>query len=403
VSASKLEIFRVGALRVVFERSPGPVTGVVLSARSGSRFDGDKPGIAHLAEHMLFQGTPSLDHSAINRRAAELGGDHDASTSYEDLNVTFQVRNADVPAALALLAEQVLRSTVPEQRLENERQVVCQEIRGHREDAISYLADETWARFFADGLRLPPSGTLASVRSLTAADVRRFLRRRLVGANMVLSVVGELRRSDLRRMVAREFHALEDGGTCHGSGARVARSGEVRLRRAGLTQLYWTTLVSVPATPRELLALGLAVEVLGTDPDGRLYHEVRERRGLSYDLWADLPGGAGWAALSIGAVAERRSERRLRAAIEGVLEQAAEGGFTGEEIDRARRKVRYRYARLSEAKLDRAASHAAALLYGAPRLDEAEAIVESLRREEVERAWRRALVRPRLTGVLGGD
>jgi predicted Zn-dependent peptidase len=240
------------------------------------------------------------------------------------------------------------------------------------------------------------------VRSLTAGDVRRFLRRRLVGANMVLSVVGELSLRDLRRAVEREFRALEDGAACRGSGARVARSGEVRFRRSGLTQLYWTTLVSVPAAPRELLALGLAIEILGTDPDGRLYHEVRERRGLSYDLWSDLPGGAGWAALAIGAVAERRCERRLRGAIDGVLERAAAEGFSDEEIDRARRKVRYRYARLSEAKLDRAASHSAALLYGAPRLDEAEAIVESLRREEVERAWRRALAGPRLTGVLTG-
>ena len=72
------------------------------------------------------------------------------------------------------------------------------------------------------------------------------------------------------------------------------------------------------------------------------------------------------------------------------------------EVARARRKVAYRYARLSEAKLDRAASHAAALLYGAPTLEESEAIVLSLEHAEIERAWRRALVAPRLTSVLAG-
>jgi predicted Zn-dependent peptidase len=143
VPNAPLQRFRVGNLRVVFERSPGPLTGLVLGVRSGSRFDGERPGIAHLAEHMLFQGTRTLDHAAINERAAELGGDHDASTSYEDLNVTFQVLNADAPSAIALIAEQVRRSTVPEDRLENERQVVAQEIRGHREDALGYLSDET--------------------------------------------------------------------------------------------------------------------------------------------------------------------------------------------------------------------------------------------------------------------
>ena len=397
-----LKLFRVGSLRVVLERSPGPITGIVLSARTGSRFDGRKPGIAHLAEHMLFQGTTSLDHAAINERAAELGGDHDASTSYEDLNVTFQVLNADVPQALALIAEQVRRSTVPEDRLENERQVVAQEIRGHREDAIGYLSDETWARFFDGGLRLSPSGTLASVRSITARDVRTFLRRRLVGSNLVLSIAGDPPRKELARVLAAEFRALPAGTPCRANGARVVRSGEVRLRRSGLTQLYWTTLYAVPSEPRSLLALGLALEILGTDPDGRLYREVREKRGLSYDLWADLPGGAGWAALAVGAVAERRAERRLAGAIDQVFAEAAEKGFGSDEIARARRKVSYRYARLAEAKVDRAASHAASVLYGAPRLDEAERVIHALRREEIEGAWRRAIAGRRLTGVLTG-
>ncbi len=399
---SPVQAFRVGSLRVVFERSTGPLTGIVLAARAGSRFDGHQPGIAHLAEHMLFQGTTTRDHTAINQRAAELGGDHDASTSYEDLNLTFQVLNADAPEALVLLADQVRRSTVPEDRLENERQVVAQEIRGHREDAVSYVSDETWARFFRGGLRLSPSGTLASVRSITAADVRRFLRRRLVGRNLVLSIVGDPPLREVRRVLAGEFGSLPAGSPCVASGARIARRGEFRLRRSGLTQLYWTTLFAVPARWRELLALGLALEIVGTDPDGRLYHEVREKRGLSYDLWADLPGGAQWATLVVGAVAERRAEDRLRGAIDAVFTEAAAKGFGSDEIARARRKVRYRYARLSEAKLDRAASHAAALLYGAPRLDEAEAVVRSLAREEVEAAWRAALRSPRVTGVLTG-
>jgi len=403
VRNGRLQFLRVRALRVVFERSAGPLTGIVLAARSGSRFDGARPGIAHLAEHMLFQGTTALDHAAINQRAAELGGDHDASTSYEDLIVNFQVLNADAPAAIALIADQVRRSTVPEDRLENERQVVAQEIRGHREDAISYLSDETWARFFAGGLRLPPSGTLASVRSITAGEVRRFLGRRLVGANLVMSIVGDPPLREVRRVLHEEFGSLPIGAACTANGARVGRTGEVRLRRGGLTQLYLTTLFAVPPRRRELLALGLALEIVGTDPDGRLYHEVREKRGLSYDLWADLPGGAGWAALAVGAVAERRAETRLRKAIDHVFAEAAEKGFTREEIARARRKVRYRYARLSEAKVDRAAAHAASVLYGAPRLDEAQALVRSLRPEEIEAAWRNALSGARLTGALTGD
>jgi predicted Zn-dependent peptidase len=398
----EFQIFREGALRIIYERRPGPLTAIVLAARSGSRFDGGSPGIAHLAEHMLFQGTRRRDHQAINREAAELGGDHDAYTGYEELSLTFQVLNAAVPDAIALLAEQVLTSTVPADRLENERNVVAQEIRGHRDDAVSYLADATWQRFFSGGLSHAPSGTLASVRTVGPSRVRRFLAERLVGANVVLSVVGGVAPETVRSAVRREFRRMPRGRELRANGARIAQRGEVRFRRSGLTQLYWTTLLALPSDSRSLVALGIALDVLGTDPDGRLYHEVRERRGLSYDLWADLQSGAGWAVMMVGAVADRRAERRLVGAVEDVFREAVEKGFGDEEIARARRKLAYRYARLAEARLDRATLHAGTVLYGATALTEAEHLVRTLTRAEIEDAWRRAMRGARLTGVLAG-
>ena len=161
-------------------------------------------------------------------------------------------------------------------------------------------------------------------------------------------------------------------------------------------------MLSLPADSRSLVALGIALDVLGTDPDGRLYHEVRERRGLSYDLWADLQSGAGWGVLMVGAVADRRAENRLRRAVEDVFVEAAEKGFGDDEIARARRKLAYRYARLAEARLDRATIHAGSVLYGATALAEAEHLVRTLERTEIEEIWRRAMRAPRLTGVLTG-
>ncbi|MGH7860389.1 MAG: insulinase family protein, partial [Candidatus Binatia bacterium] len=207
---------------------------------------------------------------------------------------------------------------------------------------------------------------------------------------------------ELRRAIARELGRLPAGRPLSGNGARIARSGDVRFRRAGLSQLYMNRIYAVPPAPRALVALGMALEVLGTDPDGRLYHEVRERQGLSYDLWADLQVGAGWATMQVGAVAPGRAETRLQRAITDVFGRAASEGFTDEEIARARRKVRYRYARLSEAKLDRAAAHAASVLYGALPLAEAEAIVRSLTRHEIEAAWRGAIRGKSLTAMLTG-
>src|SRR5262249_58185859 len=95
----------------------------------GSRFDGDHPGIAHMAEHMLFQGTRGHDQAALNRRAGDLGGEHDADTGYEDMTLHFEVFDDDVEDALGLLGEQLFHSTVPEDRFRKERRAVIDESR----------------------------------------------------------------------------------------------------------------------------------------------------------------------------------------------------------------------------------------------------------------------------------
>ena len=56
-ATASLHPFTFRGLRVVFDPMPGPMTAIALCIRAGARFDGRIPGLAHMAEHMLFQGT----------------------------------------------------------------------------------------------------------------------------------------------------------------------------------------------------------------------------------------------------------------------------------------------------------------------------------------------------------
>src|SRR5262249_51228932 len=169
------------------------------------RFDGPHPGLAHLAEHMLFQGTASLDQVALNRRAAELGGEHNADTGYEDISITFEVFNEDLDAALALLAQQYYHTAVDPRRLRKEQRVVMEEIRGRLDDPGERLYRRAWARLFRGALPPPVSGTIASVSRIAPSDVAAFLRRGLAHANTVLALVGGTGIGAARNAVRRHF------------------------------------------------------------------------------------------------------------------------------------------------------------------------------------------------------
>jgi predicted Zn-dependent peptidase len=352
-----------------------------------------------MAEHMLFQGTGRLDQAALNRRAGDLGGEHDADTGYEDITLHFEVFNEDVAEALQLLAEQCFGSTIPAERFRKEQRVVIDEIRGRQEDPVNHAHEHAWARFFGGSLAHPVCGTVASVRRMTREATWRFVRRHFVPANMVLAVVGGATRADVLRALGRAFPRGERRPRARPPRLGRGTTGLVRLRRRDLPQAYLVRLIAAPAAPREVLALSMAVEVIGADPDARLFQEIRERLGLGYDLGASVEQGSDWAAAVISASAARSDERRLRETVDRTCREAA-NGFSREEFQRARKKIRYRFARLADSRLDRALTHATREVSGQPSLAETERTIRSLRPAEVEAAWRRALAAPTLTAVL---
>jgi len=383
--------FRVRGLRVAHQLHPGRLTAIALTVRAGARCDAGHPGLAHLAEHMLFQGTHTLDQVALNRRAAELGGEHNADTGYEDISLTFEVFNEDLDDALALLAEQYYRTAVEVKRLRKERRVVMEEIRGRLDDPADRVYRRAWSRMFRGSLAQPVAGTLASVARIEADDVTRFLRRRMAHGNSVLGVVGGASIERVRRAVARHFRHGVPGKPDAVPPVRWGAGGRVRVRDDDSSQAYLTMLLPVRPLPRTLLATGVAVDVVGADPDSRLFQELRERLGLSYEVGAHLEWGPDWACAVISASGARSRASRLARAVEDTCQRAAEDGFDAEELERAQKKLRYRYATLADSRLDSAVALAESTLWGFPTPQETERIVARLSQREVEAAWRAAV------------
>lgn len=394
--------FRVRGLRVVHQFVPGPLTALVLGVRGGARFDGKRPGLAHMAEHMLFQGTHLFDQRELNLRAAECGGNHNAETGYESLDLTFEVLNEDFDDALALLTEQFYATRVDPKRFAKERHVVLDEIRGYREDPLDYLHERAWRAFFEDPIGRPICGTLASVRSLEAADVSRFLRRVCVNRNAVLCVVGGIDEPALRRSLRR--HVREDGGAppLRGAGAGGRRSGAMTLRGGPRGQGYVARYVEVEPAPENILALEVALDLVGADADGALFQAVREDHGFGYEVGAEVECGVGWGAAILSASARPGRTDALARVMAEVLENSLRSGFDPADLARARKKRRYDRVSGAERRLDRAQALANCVMTGFPLPEEAARIVDSLDDRTILEAWRKALAGRSLVAVLTG-
>ncbi len=384
-------------LRVLGQHAPGPLTAIALSVRAGARFDGDHPGIAHVAEHMLFQGTPGMDQRELNHRAAELGGEHNADTGYETVTLTFEVFNEDVDDALGLLAEQYYHTEVSADRWNKERRVVLDELRGRMDDPTDRLHNRAWSAFFGGAIAHPICGTVKSLRRIETDEIRAFLHGHFVHERSALGLVGGFDPDQLRPWIRRHFsQASRPAGPI--PEVSSGRAGRLRCS-GGNGQATLLAMMEVAPQPHELIAVGLALDMLGADPDSRLFQEIRERLGLGYDVSAHLDWGPDWAVASVSASAGRASVKRLEAAMEDVMREAAESGFGEDELRRARKKLRYRYASLAESRMDRAISLAEGTLSGFPLPHEAERLVAKVSRERVEAAWRQVVAARRLWAI----
>ncbi len=388
------EKFRHRGLRVLYQHFPGPLTAVSLAVRAGARFDGPHPGIAHVSEHMLFQGTTTMDQRELNHRAAELGGEHNADTGYETVTLTIDVFNEDLDEAFALLADQIYRTEVAEERLNKERRVVLDELRGRLDDPTDKLHQRAWNSFFGGALAHPICGTVKSLRAIRPEDVRTFLDSHFVHERCVLGIVGGVPIEDLRRAVRRHFRAANRPAApvppvSGGRGGRLRCPG-------GNGQATVLAMMEVSPDPNELIAVGLALDLVGSDPDSRLFQEIRERLGLGYDGSAHRDWGPDGAVASVSASASRSAVARLERAMDETMRRAADEGFGDDEMNRARKKLRYRYASLGESRMDRALSLSEGTMSGFPLPHDAERMVSRVSRDAVEGAWRRTLAARRL-------
>lgn len=192
-------------LRYAVKKSGSAVAWAALSIRCGTRDEGTfRSGTAHFCEHTLFKGTLRRSASSINNRLDRLGGELNAFTTKEEIVIHATVLKEDLPKAVSLLLELATQATFPEKEVEREKGVVIEEINSYKDTPADDIYDRFEELLFA-GHPLGRSilGTAASVRRITAEELRAFARGGFTPDRMALTVVAGLDEERLEAQLRR--------------------------------------------------------------------------------------------------------------------------------------------------------------------------------------------------------
>lgn len=337
-----------GGLRVITERVPGVRSATVgLWVGVGSR--DERPavaGAAHYLEHLLFKGTRRRDATAIAEEVDAVGGELNAFTAKEHTCYYAQVIDEDLPVALDLVTDVVFAARCADADVDTERSVVLEEI-AMRDDDPEDLLHETFVETALGGHTLgrPVLGSQESIRRMSAGALRGFYRRRYVPQRMVLAVAGNITHGAVLRWVRK---ALGDRLT--GDSAPVPpRSGNPRLRRSRSLRLRTDDteqahlMLGMPGFGRHderRYALGVLNAALGGGMSSRLFQEVRERRGLAYQVYSSVATYADTGHLSVYAGCQPDRLGEVTGVVRGVLDAVAADGLGEAEVARAKGQLR---------------------------------------------------------------
>lgn len=274
---------------VVLEQHELPLVDVILQIRSGGESDpAGKMGTAALVAAMLTEGTTNRTALQIADQAAYLGVQLNASSGWEQSNVSLHTPTAQLDSALALFNDVTLRPIFPTADLERVRKVRLTSLQQLRDRAPA-IADRAFASAVFGQQHpygRPLAGTEGSLASISRDEVQRFYTTYYRPNNATLLVVGDVRPDDVERR-ARELFGAWARGTVpmpptSASGATKGTQVVIVDKPGAAQTSFRLGGIGAPRTTSDYFPLQVMNTILGGSYTSRLNANLRETHGYTY-------------------------------------------------------------------------------------------------------------------------
>ncbi len=256
--------------------------GVLVEAGPAHEAHG-QTGIAHLCEHLLFQGTSNRNALQIARIMDSAGGRMGGFTSRDYTCYYASVLDEYHPYAIDLLGDILLNPIFPPDALEREKRAICCEIEAYGDDperrVHQLLTAGVWQ---GHPLGRPVTGETGDVARLTREDLIYFVHSNYLPAKMIFTAAGSIRHEDFVAQVRDAFWRLIGSNTLT-IRTRPNFRPTVVVEQTPVAQAYFAIGLEAPSyTNDRRYAVHVFNELLGAGISSRLFCRLREEEGLVY-------------------------------------------------------------------------------------------------------------------------
>ena len=248
-------------------------------------------GISHYIEHMLFKGTENRTFQKLNDDLEALGGEYNAYTDYSQTVYSISCLEDELKNAIELLSDMLISSKFPKEEVEKERGVILAEIRSSKDSVEDFSFKKiNEVAFKKSALRYDVAGLDENVKKFTRDELCEYYKRYYRPNNALITMVSSLSHEEAIKEISEQFSKWEQSEVVkvevedekNRDIKKVTTKENIEL----CTIIYLFTFYDLDK--KYELPLRILNHRLGESANSLLFREVRENRGLAYDIYSHL-------------------------------------------------------------------------------------------------------------------
>ncbi len=333
--------------RVLFVESHDlPMVQLSLVFDAGSARDPKgKAGLATLTAGMLEEGTVLRDADTIARDFESQGAEFGASASRDMLTLSLRSLSDKqyLQPALDVFRDVAINPVFPEKSFQRERGRMLIGLRRAHESPGTVAEEAFFKKLFKDHpYANPPTGTEASVSTLQRQELEDFHKQYFVGANALVTIVGDLSKREAKKLVKDLIADLPKGkvapalaetpATVQGSVTHQDFTSSQSHIYAGVRGIY--------RGDPDYFPLYVGNYILGGGGlVSRLAQEIREKQGLSYSAYSYFYPMKRHGPFILGLQTRNDQRDKALALLRKTLKDFVDKGPTAKELDAAKKNL----------------------------------------------------------------
>ena len=246
----------------------------------------DRQGLSSILAEVMLRGAGELDAKAHSDALDRLGVHRNSEPQIWHIKLSATMMGDRIEQAMPLVMDTVLRPQLTEAAFEPAVQLALQSLESLEDNPQEKVMIELRRQHDADPLGRSSYGIAEHLEAMTPADVRSFASRRFVPRGSVIGVAGNVRFEMVRDLLGELLRDWR--GEAAMPRPQPAPPRLYHHLPAQSVQQHIGVAFDAPSARDEQASMlqRLATAVLSGGMSGRLFHEVREVRGLCYSVYA---------------------------------------------------------------------------------------------------------------------